>query len=62
MTTTTHDAVQFAADGQADKFRESVASLLMDKIKDRLSTEKITVAQKFFNQDSVNNTDTGESE
>ena len=39
---TTHNAIEFAATGQADRFRETVGSILMDKISDRLAIEKIT--------------------
>lgn len=49
--TTTYDAIELAASGQADRFREAVSSVLMNKVSDRLAIEKITVAQKFFNQE-----------
>lgn len=60
--TTTYDAIELAASGQVDKFREAVSSILMDKVSDRLAIEKITVAQNFFNQESQNTEVTSDEE
>ena len=45
---TTADAIQFAAQGEATKFRDAVDSVLMSKVGDAISVEKFNVAQQMF--------------
>jgi hypothetical protein len=48
---TTLDAIQFAAKQEPANFQDAISSMLMDKIKERLSVEKMSVAQKLFNNE-----------
>jgi len=45
---TTHDAVTFAAQGEATKFKDAVNDILMSKVADAVSVEKYNVAQAMF--------------
>ena len=44
----TRDAVQFAMDGEATKFKSAVDSILMQKVADTLDIQKISMAQSMF--------------
>lgn len=44
------DAVKFAHSDSASNFQDSINSVLMDKLRDRIEVEKVAVAQKFFNE------------
>lgn len=49
----TKDAVQFAMDGEATKFKNAVDSILMQKVADTLDLERINMAQSMFASDEV---------
>jgi len=49
----TRDAVQFAIDGEATKFKSAVDSILMQKVADTLDLERINMAQSMFASDEV---------
>jgi len=49
----TTDAVQFAIDGEATKFKSAVDSILMQKVADTLDLERINMAQSMFASDKV---------
>ena len=42
----TTDAVQFAMDGEATKFKSAVDSILMHKVADTLDLERMNMAQR----------------
>jgi molybdopterin synthase catalytic subunit len=44
-----NDAVSMAGDGNASQFKDTVGSLLMDKIKDSVAIKKHEVAANFMN-------------
>ena len=49
----TRDAVQFAIDGEATKFKSAVDSILMQKVADTLDLERINMAQSMFASDDL---------
>jgi len=49
MSYNVKDAVKFAHSDNASNFQDSINSVLMDKLRDRVEVEKVAVAQKFFN-------------
>jgi len=49
----TRDAVQFAIDGEATKFKSAVDSILMQKVADTLDLERINMAQSMFASDNL---------
>lgn len=49
----TRDAVQFAIDGEATKFKTAVDSILMQKVGDTLDLERINMAQSMFASDDL---------
>ena len=49
----TKDAVQFAMDGEATKFKNTVDSILMQQVADTLDLERINMAQSMFASDEV---------
>lgn len=49
----TKDAVQFAIDGEATKFKSAVDSILMQKVADNLDLERINMAQSMFASDNL---------
>ena len=50
MSDNVKDAIKFAYGDNASNFQDSVDSILMDKLRDRIEVEKVAVAQKFFNE------------
>ena len=49
----TRDAVQFAIDGEATKFKSAVDSILMQKVADTLDLGRINMAQSMFASDDL---------
>lgn len=64
---TTKDAVQFAVDGEATKFKDAVDQMLMQKVGDALQLKRMDLAQTMLEPaedlpDDVEETETEEPE
>ena len=59
---TTKDAVQFAVDGEATKFKDAVDQMLMQKVGDALQLKRMDLAQTMLDPADLPDEDVEETE